>query len=538
MLKQISKPARSLAIALSIIVLLGLLSVRNSSSMTWQVWVTGSMERIGLQDFPGDRSNIELYAARGEYESFQIAIRAIEDDFTIANVEVSDLTGRGDRVISQSNITLYREHYVNVTEPSPTWGGTTVKPQGKGWYPDGLIPFVDPQRGTELVNAELDAIPFRLNKGTNQPIWVDIFVPRNAEAGDYRGTYTVTSNLGTIAGEITLTVWDFELPLKPSLKSAFLSWEQQDKQTIIELLKHKVMPVAEIDPKDERELIDQWGLTSLRLPFWSGANVSNCSMKPAPTAAEIREAGLRHQLDLMLYVYPTDEIDDCENLLPSFQAWSKSIHQAGVKHLAVMSPVPKLYDLVDIWVVNHSRYWKSRNQIAEVLKQGKEVWFYTFFAPGGNAPVWLIDFNPINYRIPQGFINQSLGFTGLLYWRVDLWTDDPWHNVDTAPHPTEPKHYPGEGMLIYPGKQVGIESSVPSMRLKWIREGVEDYEYIEILKRWGYEDWAMEVVREVAKDLRHWNQEPAVLNAAREKLGKKIHQLARQSNHNPIVNLL
>ena len=28
-------------------------------------------------------------------------------------------------------------------------------------------------------------------------------------------------------------------------------------------------------------------------------------------------------------------------------------------------------------------------------------------------------FKPINFRIPQGFINQNLGLTGLLYWRVD-----------------------------------------------------------------------------------------------------------------------
>ncbi|MGF1589658.1 MAG: DUF4091 domain-containing protein [Pleurocapsa sp.] len=334
---------------------------------------------------------------------------------------------------------------------------------------------------------------------------------------------------GEVTGKILLTVWNFELPQKPSLKSAFLSWEQQDKNTLIELLKHKVMPVANINPQDERELIDQWGLSSVRLPFWSGADYQTCSMKPSPTAAEIRQVGLQHQLDLMLYVYPTDEIDDCQNLLQPLQEWGNNIHQAGVKHMAVMAPVPELYDLVDIWVVNPDRYDAAGERISEVLRQGKEIWFYTFFAPGGDSPNWQIDFNPINFRIPPGFINQSLGLTGLLYWRVDTWTEDPWNNVDTAPHPTKPEHYPGEGMLIYPGQQVGIEGSAPSMRLKWIREGIEDYEYIEILKRWGYQDWAMETVRQVAKDLRHWNQDPAILNAARQKLGAKIDRLSSSS---------
>ena len=231
------------------------------------------------------------------------------------------------------------------------------------------------------------------------------------------------------------------------------------------------MPTGGINPEDERELIDRWGLSSVRLPFWSGANHQTCSMEAAPAPNEIRAEGLKHQLDLLLYVYGTDEIDDCQELQEPLREWSDSIHQAGVKHLAVMSPVRELYDRVDIWAVNPTRYNAAGKNIAEVLRQGKEIWFYTFFAPGGYEPKWQIDFEPINHRIGQGFINQSLGLTGLLYWRADTWTDDPWHDVDTIPTSEEPAHYPGEGMLIYPGKPVGLTGSVPSMRLKWIREG-------------------------------------------------------------------
>ncbi|MEY2833473.1 MAG: hypothetical protein RLZZ574_2732, partial [Cyanobacteriota bacterium] len=279
----------------------------SSSSTSPQIWVKNSMERVMLQDSAEDVRDIHLYAARGEYESFQIAIKANQYDAVVTDVQVSDLKAKGfsDRVLSKSDITLYREHYVEVTKPSPTWGGTKVKPLGKGWYPDGLIPFVNPQTGVDLVDAELDAVPFKLKKGFNQPIWVDIFVSRDTPSGDYQGIYTVNSNRGKVSGKILLTVWNFELPEKPSLKSAFLSWEQNDKNTLIELLKHRVMPAANINPEDERELIDQWGLSAFRLPFWSGADYSNCSMASAPKAAAIREEGLKHQLDLMLYVYAT-----------------------------------------------------------------------------------------------------------------------------------------------------------------------------------------------------------------------------------------
>ena len=525
MFRPISKKLiRFLALAFLLIVLLRLVESKNLSSANPQIWVTNSLDRIGLGDSPGNTSNIKLYAARGEYESFQIGIKAPKNGSTLLDVKVSDLQGSGDRIIAKNNITLYREHYVHVTKSSPEWGGSTVKPLGTGWYPDGLIPFVDPQTGADLANAELDAIPFKLERNTNQPIWVDIFVPRNTQAGQYRGIFTVKSDQGKVEGKILLQVWDFELPVKPSLKSAFLSWEQQDKNTLIELLKHKVMPEAKINPADQRELIDKWGLSSLRLPFWSGADYQDCSMKPAPSAAEIREAAIQQQLDLMLYVYATDEIDDCENLLQPLKEWGKSIHQAGVKHLAVMTPVPELYDLVDIWVVNPRRYHANRKKILEVLQQGKEVWFYTFFAPGGHEPNWQIDFEPMNYRIPHGFINQSLGFTGVLYWRVDLWTDDPWHNVNT--HSQGEKHYSGEGMLVYPGGTVGIDGVVPSMRLKWIRDGVEDYEYIQILKRLGDEELALKISRSVGADWKHWTKNPQALEKVIIKLGKKIDKLS------------
>ena len=46
-----------------------------SSSANTEVWVTDAMSRI----FPSDRAenvrNIQLYAAKGEYESFQIGIK-------------------------------------------------------------------------------------------------------------------------------------------------------------------------------------------------------------------------------------------------------------------------------------------------------------------------------------------------------------------------------------------------------------------------------------------------------------------------------
>ena len=185
------------------------------------VWVAPSMDRIGQSDAAGATTSAEIWAARGEYESFQVVVRASGNALGNVNVTVSDLTGPGGATISADNVTLFREHYVYVDEASPNWGGSN-QPLGPGWYADGLIPFKDPVTGAELSGATLDAVPFEVSANKNQPIWVDVLVPRSAQAGLYTGTFTVTSNQGSADGQISLYVWDFALPLKPSLRSSFL----------------------------------------------------------------------------------------------------------------------------------------------------------------------------------------------------------------------------------------------------------------------------------------------------------------------------
>src|SRR3954471_20526548 len=156
------------------------------------VWVTPSLQRTGQNDAAGNGSQAHIYAAKGEYESFQIVVRAPSGGLTNVNVTVSDLTGPGGAIIPKSSFSLFREQYVNVNQSSPNWSGTN-QPLGAGWYADGLIPFNDPATGLPITGATLKAVPFTLNASTNQPVWVDLQVPRNATAGQYNGTFTVSS---------------------------------------------------------------------------------------------------------------------------------------------------------------------------------------------------------------------------------------------------------------------------------------------------------------------------------------------------------
>jgi hypothetical protein len=511
-----------------------MLEIANQPSSASQIaWVFPSLERIERTKKPDSKTSIQLYAARGEYESFQIGIISPKDGLTNVNISTSDLSGPNNQVISKQNITLYREHYIRVNHSSPKGMISSNPPLGTGWYADGLIPFVHPETQADLTGAKLDAVPFNLSAGSNQPIWVDVFVPRDTQPGQYRGTFTVTSNQGNITGEILLKVWNFQLPLKPSLNSGFSFYEIKSKSAMVEMLKHKLMPVANINPADQRQLIDLWGLRSFRLPFWSGADYTNCKMKPAPSIEDIKSAAAKHESDLFQYVRYADEIDKCPNLIAPMKEWARNIHKAGLATAIAMTPTPELYDdgsgigrsAVDIWIVKASDYDQAPKRVSEVLQKGDKVWFYTALAPAVDdySPKWLIDFAPINFRIPHGFINQSLGLTGVLYWRVDSWTGDPWNDEQTLFQGGH--YYPGEGMLFYPGEKVGVKGVVPSMRLKWLRDGVEDYEYIEILKSLGRGDWALEVSRTAGKDWKNWTRDWKVLESVRQQLGQEIERL-------------
>ncbi|MBE8966122.1 DUF4091 domain-containing protein [Nostocales cyanobacterium LEGE 12452] len=509
----------------------------SSSLLPLSVWSASAMKRIGVTEKVGGSTNITLYPARGEYEPFQIGIQAHGTRLTNVNVSISNLSGPNDYIIPNSNITLYREHYVYVNNSSPHRGGAN-KPLDKGWYADGLIPFVDPLKKRDITGASLDAVPFNLDTGKNQPIWVDIFVPRDSLAGQYRGTFTVTSNQGKSTGQINLRVWDFELPLQPSLSSAFLFYRDQTKQASEEILRHKLNPQFNSNPKLnlERELIDRWGLKSVNLGFWSGAELGNCRMFQAPSVADIRAEAALHQPDLFKYVYSADEINDCTNLYEPMKRWGRAIHKAGFANLAVMPPIPELYDdgsgtgrsAVDIWVVLPSDYEKFANSISQVLQKGDQVWSYNSLVQDSYSPKWQIDFAPLNFRIQPGFLSQSLGLTGLLYWRVDLWTSNPWNDIHTffAKNDNN-RFYPGDGMLVYPKEQVGVKGVVPSIRLKWLREGVEDYEYVEILKNLGQTDRALKVSKLVGHNWQNWTHNPQVLESARRQLGEQIERINR-----------
>ena len=137
------------------------------------------MTRVGFDGPIQTSSSVHLYAARGEYESFQVAATAKDGPVESVSMTISDLR-LGNNTIDRSNLTMYREHFVQVKKGSPDFGGAN-RPLGPGFYADALIPLKE-ERVAEG-HARYSAKPVKIDPQHRAVFWIDVFVPRDAQSG-------------------------------------------------------------------------------------------------------------------------------------------------------------------------------------------------------------------------------------------------------------------------------------------------------------------------------------------------------------------
>lgn len=501
----------------------------------WSPMATSSMRRIPIQgEVPGAQSNAGVWAARGETTAFQIAISAGARPITVTSIHATDANAQ-EGTIPARCIRILREQYVPVPRSSPD-PGTGNRPAGPGWYADALVPLMDPDTG-RTPSGDFGAVPFDVPAGENRALWVDLDVPRNAPAGTYTGFLQLESTDGTQSIEYSLHVWNWQLPVAPALRSSFglHGANVRDRRTHELLLRHRIMPDS-VNASDAADLMTSLGLNITRLPIVGHFNRQTCTMDPPPSAADIAAVRRRYPSTLPVHIYAVDEIGHCPSVFTTVRSWAAEIHRAGVRDLITVPPVRALQSdgggdgrsAVDIWALL-PKWWETAASDIELVRSKRdELWSYTALVQDSYSPKWEIDFAPANFRMMPGFLSQALRTTGILYWSVDRWTTKPW--TDVYGYATAGISYPGEGMLLYPGTALGLDAPVPSIRLKWIRAGVNDYDYIEILKRLGRSELAERLTHEVASDWHTWSQDISLIESVRRRAGDEIERVGAQAN--------
>ena len=81
-------------------------------------------------------------------------------------------------------------------------------------------------------------------------------------------------------------------------------------------------------------------------------------------------------------------------------------------------------------------------------------------------------------------------------------------------------------MFIYPPGPIGSTESAPGIRLKAIRDGIQDYEYANILNNLGQSSFLDSVIQPIATSWTNWTQDQNALEGARLQLGQELNQLS------------
>lgn len=525
---------KTFALLLSIVMLFGITACEKTKIVindSWapsdgkqveelELWITHSLDRVRKNRKSNGKNTITIAGARGEYESFQI-IASTESDSPIElkGLTVTDFTDKKGNVIeSDKYVTLYREHYVSVNISSPA--SNEVIQETKGEIPDALIPVKNPQTGEKMSStSRFYAFPFTLNNTACQPFFVDVEIPRDAVAGEYTAVYEMQTDKGTQGGVVTLKVWDITLSKVNSQGSFFGSWSGSTKEKAEEAVKNRMF-IQTSDSAFQKELYEKYGYCNTNVGFWSGSDMDDKTMNnPAPEVDAVKAKASKQYDKLNLFAYTADEISGAA-FYPGIIKYAQALHKGGIKQLIVMPPEPELMDdglgtgqpAVDIFVVMPKQYDTDTEDIALAREKGCEIWTYNCLVQDTYSPKWLLDYPLIDYRIQPGFINYAIDADGFLFWVVDNWTTvgDPWTSLDMT--------YNGDGILFYPSDDVGLYSTfIPSLRVKAIRDGFEDFELCTAIEKAGGK--VEEYTKNIATGFSDWTQDGQVLQDNRIKLG-------------------
>lgn len=546
-----------------------------------EIWAVPSVHKVRPED-PVQESNlvwsstaktVSVAGARNEHVPFQLVLStpppASRYDRGASGffVEISDLESPQGR-ISRQQVRFYLQHVVLCYGKSSPVGET-------GFWPDPLVPLTDPF-GMEA--------PFR-SFLKNRAVWVDFLVPKDAQAGIYTGTLTVTQHQKPV-GQMTvhLRVYDFSLPEETHLLTYMGISRQQlasyyglerSHPRIKQLLRHyydflyrnRMEPwfhdllepeITEegsqlgvhFDEELYRHYLEE--LRGKRVVLEAAPRALRRGHEPFSEAFNRRlESYLRQVveyfrqngwLEKLVFNSPIDEPNTAEQYAET-RRWAELVHQAapGVPFLVTESPVPDRAEWGTLvgFAQNFAVHGNALNrlQVREAIRQeqekGGEITWYISCDQHYPQPNYFIDASPMDpVMIP--WITWRYGMDGILYWSVNYWsqTADPWLDPVTFLSGflcSRGYVLNGEGSLLYPGDasrrhtgQQYVEGPVSSLRFELLREGIEDYEYLWLLKSLGEGELADRLVREMVVDVRAFSRNLEQLFRIREEIAERI----------------
>ncbi len=451
---------------------------------------------------------IKLDSARDETESFQLVIIPGNNGLQRVSVKPGKLRNEASTIPIECNFV----EYVRTIKPKNT------RPTYVGWWPDILMP-----------NRSFD-VP----AGRQQPVWLRVNVPPDAVPGRYDGKVVITGDGVSVSVPVTLRVRTFRIPRPGTLACPFGLYPGTIKKWygIVDKQNPSVCPISvfkkwseflgkyrltpknigreywKTSPEGKKDLsrlrktvgalrkkyYPPYSFAIYRLPnpgrVMKGEDKKDINKWISDTKqgfAEYKRLGFSQKV----FLYGMDEAS--EKYYPLVKETYTKI-KAALPEVRIMqtlnhAPPEKLVGLVDIWCPLSPRLEEKYDFYKARQKAGDMLWMYVCCVPCETYANFFIDEPAIDHRMLFWQAWQK-GVTGLLYWSTTWWEglngaasgkphfpDVPVYMRDTVV--AQKLKNNGDGLLIWPGPDA---TPYPSIRLEIIRDGIEDYEYMAILK--------------------------------------------------------
>ena len=516
----------------------------------YAVWLADSMRVVTPLTFPKKEEvaaskRIELDVARRERESFQVAVTCGGNRaWTNGNVKVSVLRNlRGERM--KGSLTWQRVGYL-AREP-----GYKVHPFGvpehETWLPDPLLP----------------ARPFKVRRAATQGLWFTVHAHPDAVPGVYSGDVEITEEGRSRAKvRVFVRVRNFSLPETFGMPTAFSimdgytrflyndeRYAEMRRQSWDIMLDHRLNPddISRTTPPPISDLLmakkrgmnrfnilnivpppkdpkTRWVCNSSPEILFSDSFYEEFKSRLAPYVVELR----KHGLEKFAYLYGFDERQ--ENYYKGIDTLWRKI-KADFPDIPVMTTSLMYYDItrgksnpylesVDWFCPLTQSY---RPDVSDRLRaKGKQAWWYVCGGPvHPHANFASFEYPAIEGRV-LGWLTFRYRADGLLFWHMNDWRSRVFMDDKDTYFP-DWKTYntlgmPGDGVLMYPGKN----RIFPSVRLAQVRDGVEDYEWMQLAEARAGKESAGAVVGELVKTMTDFARDPKTVRAARSQLAALI----------------
>jgi hypothetical protein len=538
-----------------------------------------AMTRVPRTGAAGGAATIHLQAARGEWEAFQVVITGPEKAVTACEVKGATLYGKSGLMVPSPR--LFWERYVKVSQSTPR----SPLPVGDYADALAPLTLSRPRAvGSGVVNQPVWVdvfVPYNTRPGTYKGTVAvrlgeaKFFLPYTLEVWNF--DLPVVPRLRTSI----MTVWrriaevhgydPRKEPPSPGLADLLDQYADllaRHRLSIDQIyptfpnFKTGKIDAAAVEAAMRKHLLHRHAAT-LSLPIWPewpygdplGADRA-AALNYAATWARLLNS-FRAASRGYIIMGDLDEPNDAE-AYANVRRWGaffnelEAVHKVRVPLLVTEQPTPdddwwgRLDGSVDIWVPHFSKVWEDmeapegRRDIARRIAAGEEVWTYAALVQmpeswkqlHGNPPtlteshppVWALDYPAMNHRVIAWLLPRH-GLTGIAYWDTLFASPgvDVWKDAGCFHHP-DGDIYNGDGSYIYPAtkRRHGVDAPVPSMRLKWLREMADDYDYLMLARDLGLEAEALQIGATFARGFGDWEDNMAKLYEARRELAKLI----------------